>query len=351
MKPQSAEEGTEITLAANAFTKEGYTFSGWATSANGNIVHTDGAKIKLTADITLFAQWTEIGKVEKVAFSATGEIDYNEEISLSCGTDGAAIYYVLVPGTNAPTAEEFSSSKQKYSEPIAITENTVIAAVAVKDGMRDSETATATFTVKTYTVTFENEHGTAPAKIEGLRKGEKLTEEQLKALEDITGYKFDGWFNGETQFTTETEITSNLTLTAKWTAVSYKIIYNNVENASNSNPETYTIETETITLAAPTKDGSDFIGWYSEASFENEVTNSSTARSGTMRTTHLAWRFLPGLSLRGRLLPGTLLARRLRRMLWRSVLRASGARMTLLFIMLTTNTRFGLTLPTEQKRR
>ena len=280
MKALTAEERTEITLTANAFTKEGYTFSGWATSANGNIVHTDGAKIKLTADITLYAQWTEIGKVEKVAFSATGKIDYNEKITLSCGTDGAAIYYLLVTGTDAPTAEQVLSSKQKYSEPLAITENAVIAAVAVKDGMKDSEIATATFTVKTYTVTFETEHGTAPAKIEDLKKGEKLTEEQLNALEDVTGYKFDGWFNGETRFTAEMEITSNLTLTAKWTAVSYKIIYNNVENASNSNPETYTIETETITLAAPTKDGSDFIGWYSEASFENEVTKIAKGTTG-----------------------------------------------------------------------
>ena len=280
MKAQTAEDGTEITLTANAFTKEGYTFSGWATSTDGNIVHTDGAKIKLTADITLFAQWTEIGKVEKVAFSATGKIDYNEKITLSCGTDGATIYYAVVAGTDAPTAEEFSSSKQKYSEPLAITENAVIAAVAVKDGMKDSETATAAFTVKTYTVTFETKHGTAPAKIEGLKKGDKLTEEQLKALENITGYRFDGWFNGETQFTTKTEITSDITLTAKWTAVSYKIIYNNVENASNSNPETYTIETETITLAAPTKDGSDFIGWYSEASFENEVTKIAKGTTG-----------------------------------------------------------------------
>ena len=170
MKALTAEEGTEISLTANAFTRDGFTFSGWATSASGNIVHTDGAKIKLTADITLFAQWTEIGKVEKVAFSATGEIDYNEKITLSCGTDGAAIYYLLVTGTNAPTAEEFLKSKQKYSEPLAITENAVVAAVAVKDGMRDSELATATFTVKTYTVTFETEHGTAPAKIGDLKK-------------------------------------------------------------------------------------------------------------------------------------------------------------------------------------
>ena len=265
MNPQTAESGSEITLTANTFTRTDYTFSGWATSAGGNIVHADGAKITLTADITLYAQWTEIGKVEKVTFSATGEVDYNDKITLSCGTDGATIYYALVTGTDAPTAEEFSSSKQKYSEPLAITENAVIAAVAVKDGLKDSEMATATFTVKTYTVTFETEHGTAPAKIEGLKKGDRLTEEQLKALENVIGYKFDGWFNGETQFTTETEITSDITLTAKWTKT-YTVTFDaNGGNLGELQNITEVAGTE-ITLPAGTEFTEDgfsytFAGW------------------------------------------------------------------------------------------
>lgn len=215
MKGRTAEEGTEITLAANTFTRDGWTFSGWAKTSGGSIVHKDGRKIKLTENLTLYAQWTEIGKVEKVTFSATGEVDHNGKITLSCGTAGATIYYLIVTGTDAPTDEEFARSKQKYSEPLAISENAVVASAAVKDGMKDSETATATFTVKTYTVTFETAHGTVPAKIEGLRKGDTLGDK----LQELTaeGYRFDGCFDGETQFTAETEITSSLTLTAKWT--------------------------------------------------------------------------------------------------------------------------------------
>jgi len=58
MKAQTAEEGTEITLTANAFTREGYTFSGWNTAADGK--GTDYAAestIKLTAETTLYAKW------------------------------------------------------------------------------------------------------------------------------------------------------------------------------------------------------------------------------------------------------------------------------------------------------
>ncbi len=262
MKALTADEGTEITLTANAFTREGYTFSGWAAFANGNIVHTDGTKIKPTADITLYAQWTEIGKVEKVSFSATGDVDYNEKISLTCGTEGATIYYAVVAGTEAPTAEKFSSSKQKYSEPLAITGNAVITAVAVKDGLKDSEIATATFTVKTYTVTFETSQGKPPAKIEGLKKGDKLGDR----LPELTaeGYRFDGWFDGETKFTAETEITSNITLTAKWTKT-YTVTLD-ANGGSGSIASITEVAGTEITLPAGTaftQDGFDYIfaGW------------------------------------------------------------------------------------------
>ncbi len=217
MNPQTAESGTEIILTANTFTKEGFTFSGWATSFDGNIIYTDKAKITLIENLNLFAQWTEIGMVEKVSFSITGDVDYNEKITLACGTEGATIYYAVVAGTDAPTAEEILSSKKEYFEPITITENVMISAVAVKDGLKNSEVATATFTVKTYTVTFKTAHGTAPAKIEGLKKGDNLTEEQLKALENVAGYTFVGWFIKDIKFTSSRKITSDITLTAKWT--------------------------------------------------------------------------------------------------------------------------------------
>ena len=64
MKGRTAEEGTEITLAANAFTREGWTFSGWATSAGGNIAYDDNSGYTIgTADVTLYAA-TVIGGLE-----------------------------------------------------------------------------------------------------------------------------------------------------------------------------------------------------------------------------------------------------------------------------------------------
>lgn len=57
MKAQTAESGSEITLAANAFTRDDWTFSGWATSADGDVSYSDKAKITLTGNITLYAKY------------------------------------------------------------------------------------------------------------------------------------------------------------------------------------------------------------------------------------------------------------------------------------------------------
>lgn len=54
----SVEEGSEITLPKNTFTKTGYNFAGWATSADGNVSYSDKAKISITGNIMLYAKWT-----------------------------------------------------------------------------------------------------------------------------------------------------------------------------------------------------------------------------------------------------------------------------------------------------
>ena len=56
----SVEEGSEITLPENIFTKSSYIFAGWATSADGDVSCSDKAKITVTGNTTLYAKWTAI---------------------------------------------------------------------------------------------------------------------------------------------------------------------------------------------------------------------------------------------------------------------------------------------------
>lgn len=53
-------------LPANAFLRDGYTFAGWSTEPNGDIIYTDQATVMVSAEDrglqpTLYAQWTEWG--------------------------------------------------------------------------------------------------------------------------------------------------------------------------------------------------------------------------------------------------------------------------------------------------
>lgn len=48
-----------VTLPANAFTKTDCEFLGWATSADGEVVYQDGAKVIFEGDTTLYAVWSD----------------------------------------------------------------------------------------------------------------------------------------------------------------------------------------------------------------------------------------------------------------------------------------------------
>ncbi len=68
-------------------------------------------------------------------------LDAGAQITIECETPGATIYY-----TTDETAP--SASSQEYTGELTFTEDVTIKAIAVKDGMLDSDVATATYTLK-----------------------------------------------------------------------------------------------------------------------------------------------------------------------------------------------------------
>lgn len=71
---------------------------------------------------------------------AQGEYTEAQSVTIACATDGATIHYTT-DGTE-PTAES-----AVYAEPIAVGETMTIKAIAIKEGMTNSEIATATYTI------------------------------------------------------------------------------------------------------------------------------------------------------------------------------------------------------------
>ena len=73
MKGRTAESGTEITLAANTFTRDGWTFSGWAKTSGGSIAYDDNSGYTIgTADVTLYAVWGKLVTADNAATVIAG---------------------------------------------------------------------------------------------------------------------------------------------------------------------------------------------------------------------------------------------------------------------------------------
>lgn len=72
-----------------------------------------------------------------------------QNVTITTTTEGATIYYTI-DGTD-PTTES-----NVYSEAVSITETTTLKAIAVKEGMTDSEIATATYTINIINVNPKN---------------------------------------------------------------------------------------------------------------------------------------------------------------------------------------------------
>ena len=63
MAPQTVTAGAGVTLNANAFTRKGYSFKGWATTADGAVSgYSDGQTLTsacIQKNMTLYAQWVQ----------------------------------------------------------------------------------------------------------------------------------------------------------------------------------------------------------------------------------------------------------------------------------------------------
>lgn len=102
------------------------------------------------------------------------------------------------------------------------------------------------------------------------------------------GYRFTGW-SPEPSETVE----SDATYTAEWEPVPYPITYelDGGENAAE-NPDSYTIESETITLKDPEKEGYTFLGW-TEGIERNRTTPTIPSGSTGARSYTAHWERKP----------------------------------------------------------
>ena len=241
--------GSEYTLPQPSIVAEGYTFEGWY---NGDTkVETTGVW-SIADDVTLTAKWiidsytiTYNGVEGAIHTNPTSYTNESEDI-------------ILV----APTKEGFTFVGWTYDG-----ETTPQMSVTIPQGSSGNKTYTANWTAKEYTIYFDTQTSESIQNIK-ITFGTQYTLPTPSTSAD--GYTFAGWYNGAVKVESEGiwSIADDVTLEAKWTLASYTITYEGVDGLIHSNPTSYTMESESITLVAPQKLGYTFVGWTFEGQTE-----------------------------------------------------------------------------------
>ena len=280
MSAQFLKEGeTSITLEKNTLEREGYSFTGWNTNADGSgEAYDDGAEISnVVDDIELYAQW-QINQytLKFVDYDCSSKVYYNQQFDFGEDLSEVSVDNPKKPGhTFAGWSENIPSTMPAH--PVTIM---------------------AKWDVTKYTVSFDENGGSDVTDLTDVEynSGIERPEDPKKH-----GYSFEGWYKDSALtdpwiFYVENKdlVISDTTLYANWTAWTHTInLYNYFENAvqSQANVKILTYGKDTKLQANPfgPLQGKYFGGWAKTGGgavvYEDEEDVSSLFTADDLETT------------------------------------------------------------------
>ena len=271
MADQEFQCGAARALTANAFTRKGYTFAGWATRPNGSKVYNDEQPVVnlATTDgatMNLYAKWTPITfTVRFHANGGTGSMDDQVYTYDSAQAIRANAFvregYIFLGWARGATWAKAYDDQQRISNITATPDDTV--------------TLYAKWTPITYAVKFNANGGS------GTMANQDFTYGTAQALTANAftrkGYTFAGWATSAsgTKVYDDTQSVSNLAATdgatvnlyAKWNANTYAVKFNANGGSGTLANQSFTYGTaKALTANAFTRTGYTFAGWATSAS-------------------------------------------------------------------------------------
>ena len=198
---------------------------------------TDAAPIRLDTRVgTRYAQ-TE----EEISFST----DWNE---------GTTRLVLNIDGANVLTATTVTNGVYLW-KPDLSTSGTVTLSHTTRGTI--NEALTATFTIRAYDILFKS--GIHGAFIPGIPATQRIPHGEAAVeptVEPSAGYRFAGWSSSTSN------VTSDQTVTAQYTAIDYSLTYEDLKGARHTNPLSYTIE-KAIVFEPPSSipEGWRFVCW------------------------------------------------------------------------------------------
>jgi len=185
-----------------------------SVSTTGTVTGVSVGCATITATCGVFTSTCKVTVTDQVkTVKATpsplgGAIDKQETVTLTSATPSAIIYYTL-------DGSEPSNKSSVYKAPITISKAMTIKAKAYKSGYEASETATFTYDLKTYTISFDANGGTNAPQEQVLYKGDYLDTSLItKPVKE--GYSFAGWYAGESMLNLLDPVRSSQTYVARW---------------------------------------------------------------------------------------------------------------------------------------
>ncbi|OUQ46255.1 hypothetical protein B5E64_05715 [Drancourtella sp. An12] len=276
-------------LTANGFAKTGYIFQGWATSANGSVVYSNGQSVKnLTAThngtVTLYAKWSPIGYT----------VIYNGNGATGGSTASSSHTYDVAKNLTAngfsKTGYHFGGWATSATGSVVYSNMQSVKNLTTTNGAKVN--LYAKWTPNTYKVVYNGNGATG-----GSTASSSHTYDVAKNLTangfTKTGYTFAGWAtssggsvvykNGQSVKNLTSVNGGTVNLYAKWTPITYTVVYNGngaTGGSTASSSHTYDVA-KNLTANGYTRTGYTFIGWSTTASGSVKYTNGQSVKNLT----------------------------------------------------------------------
>ena len=212
MPKQTITENESEALTANAFTRTGYTFTGWNTKADGSgTPYKNGQSITIDADMMLYAQWkVNTFKVQFLGNGATSGSMKAESFTYGTAKNLTANAFKRKGYSFTGWNTKADGSGKAYKNKASVKNLTSTNGAVIKLYARWAKVK---YTIK-YVLNKGKNNSKNPAYYYITTKTITLQKPTRK------GYTFDGWFTDKKFKTKITKIpkgsTGNLTLYAKW---------------------------------------------------------------------------------------------------------------------------------------
>ena len=281
-------------LTANAFTRAGYTFLGWATSSSAtSATYTDKQSVSnLTstsgATVNLYAVW------KKDTYTVT----FNFTSGTGGTTSVTATYGSAMPSVTPPTKTGFTF-KGYYDAESGGTQNYNADGTSAKNWDKEADaTLYARWSRNTYAVTLNANGGTAGTT--SVTASYNLAMPAIETLPTKTGYTFKGYYDaqsGGTQYYTadgssakDWNKTAATTLYAQWTANTYTVKFSANAGSGSMSDQTFTYDVaQNLTANTFTRTGYTFAGWsLNSVKYTDGQSVKNLATSGSV-TLYATW--------------------------------------------------------------